>query len=361
MAMRNLTSRYPIAVDLSDSGVVVAVQLQSARGQATLRSAYAGQADADVAEQTVNEDGQLLRDAVAHPGFKGKSVALVPPTGTVLSYPVRVTPGKNEALETAIVREARDTLDLPLEEAIIDYASVQPDPRGEKDVRLVLVMAASRQSVERYQRMVGEAGGVLEVLESPATALIRSHSAGASLGGNPVVLCNVGQRHTTTVVATTRGIIAHRDVPWGSHLLVDKLVRNLELDGQQRDAGFLLHEYGLQHAVGEESGSEQVDPEAGGEVVSQLLTPLVDSFIHELHSITAYVRSQAAEVVFDAIYLYGEGAAIGGLDAYLGRELNTAVKVVDPLGLVGASGGRSDEHGRYAMALGAGLRRVRWL
>jgi type IV pilus assembly protein PilM len=297
--------------------------------------------------------------------FKGKSVALLPPLNTVLSYPLRVAVGKQETLEAAIVREAQGVLEFPLEEAIVDYASIRPDPAGEEGSHVVLLLVMRREDVERHLRLVKQAGGVLESVESVATALIRIHAVLAPLDANPVLLCSVGRTGSSVVVASREGIVAHRNLHWGTQGLAEKLVENLKLEGKQRDADFLLRKHGLLHAIPAQEGAGERESRGTSGTVAQILAPLVDEFAHALHKITGYVRSLAANVVFGGAFLYGNGARVGGLSGYLEQELNMPVQVPDPRDKIhlDAAGAvpASTEGGDCGLAMGLAMRRVRWL
>ena len=359
-------TRYPIAIDLSDGLSAVALQLAPRRGVPEVRASACRDAAAEAAGMSKDDCVAFVRDVLRNPSFKRRSIALLPPPDKVFTYPLRVTPGKEEPLEAAIVREAGDVLDVPLEEAVLDYVSVQPDPSGEKRAKLVLLVAIRKVDAQHYMRMVGRGGGVLESIEPAASVLMRAHGAGAPLGATLDLLCHVGRSHTIVVVATRDGIAACRDVAWGTDGLRRKLADNLELPGKQRDADFLLRKHGVQHAVSADEPADGAEP--GGQpsgTVAQLLAPLVDAFTHELHSILGYVRSSTPGVAFGDGFLYGDGARVSGLDRYLARELNLQVKVMNPtegFGLAGTSAPADPADGaRYAMALGLGLRRVRWL
>ncbi len=362
----NVAPRHPVAIDLSCSQDVSALQMTSRRGVAVVSAAARNTSEAEGPALSDADRTAFVRDVLGSPMFKGRSIALLPPLETVLSYPLRVEVGRQESLEEAIVREAGAVLSFPLEEAMLDYASVQPDPAGKRNVSHVLVVATPRANVEQHAAWVHEAGGVLEVVESAATALVRAHGAVAPLGPEPVLLCHVGRERSMIVVVSREGIVAHRNAHWGTNDLRLKLTENLELGNQQRDADFLLRHDGLSRML---SGrNDHAGPTAGGQtsvVVSQLLAPLADTFVHELHNTTGYVRSQMAEVTFGGIFLYGDGALVRGLGSYLAEGVGMTMQVVNPLDKIGLSSARAvpdpNDGARYALVLGLAMRRVRWL
>lgn len=365
--MLKYANRYPIAIDLSDPGEARALQL-TGRGSVPVVRAAAKLALGSTGDeaQGVERTADFIRDVLRSKTFRGKSVSLLAPPGVVLSYPLRVELGKGEDLEAAIVRESAKALGFPVDEGLLDYVSVADDPGEDKSTRHVLLVAARKQDVSRYLDLVRQAGGLVEVVDCTASALPRVHALTTPLTSKPALLCDLGCARSVIVVVDRDRMLAHRSVPWGTHDLIRKLVENLDLGGKERDADFLLRKHGLLQAIPAEDGAggEVRDGETSG-TVSQLLAPLADELVHELHNMTGYVRSRAPDVTFAGIFLYGDASRVMGLDRYLEREMNMTVKVVNPLEKVGLSDARAIPNavdgGGYALALGLGLRRVRWL
>jgi hypothetical protein len=109
-------TRYPIAVDLSDGACAVALQMASRSGGPHVHAMLAREGR-DAGGMSDEDRLGFLRSVLASPAFRGRSVALLPPLDLVRTYPLRVTPGKDESLEAAIVREAASALHVPVEEA----------------------------------------------------------------------------------------------------------------------------------------------------------------------------------------------------------------------------------------------------
>jgi type IV pilus assembly protein PilM len=363
-----LTQRYPIAIDMSCPDEMSAVQLATQGGRPRIHAMIQQAATTGSDMPTEADRMGFIQEVMHERGFKGKHVALLPPLDMLVCYPLRVELGKQETLEEGIVREATTTLGFPLEEAILDYASVLPDPGGQRNITEVLIIAARSDDVNRCTRQVQGAGGSLEILESAATALVRVHMAAtAQQPQGPALLCNVGRRRSEIVVVHGNGIVAHRNVNWGTNRLRRKLVENLELAGGDRDADFLLRNHGLADTEPSSPGDAPAPSSEAplGDSVAHLVASLVDAFVHELHSVAGYVRSRVATVTFEGVFLYGDGASVCGLDRHVEEELGIPTTSVDPFQGLGLSttvpppGVASNES--YALALGLALRRYQWL
>lgn len=363
--MISFSSRYPIAIDLSDGAELCALQLDEGRGTPVIRAAARRDWDGGESVPWDKAVVSFVRDTLRNRRFQGRAVALLPPKGVVRSYPLRVEVGKEESFEAALVRMAGNVMDLPLEEMLLDYASVLPESAPSRNTYNVFLVATRKEDALHYLDLVRQAGGALELIEFAASALMRAHAL-AGARSNPVLLCKVGRTQTTLVVATRNTMLAHRSLEWGAERMSRVLVDNLSLGGQARDADFLLRKHGLLHpARSEEAPLPPADEDDMSQTVGQLLVPLADELLNELHNIMAYVRSGSHNVVFDGLFLYGQGTRVAGLAPYLTRELTLEAREMNPLEKMGvrnihALSGIGDGS-NMALTLGLAMRRVRWL
>ena len=115
----------------------------------------------------------------------------------------------------------------------------------------------------------------------------------------------------------------------------------------------------------EDSYGSSVPTDNTAHTVGQLLAPLADELVHELHNLADYVESGVTDVVMDGLFLYGHGALVNGLAEYLARELNVEARAMNPLEKVGLQNDRVitglADGATYTLALGLAMRRVRWL
>lgn len=357
--MRSSSTRHPIVLDLSDGAS--ALQLTSRHEDLSVAASAHSNGGAPGTPPGDAEIVAFLAGTLRNPSFSGRLVALIPPLDAVSSCPLRVVPRKNESLEAAILRQAQEALAYPIEEAILDYASIHAETDGERGAQDVLLVSMRKSEMERYVGLARRAGGSLELIEPAATALVRAHSLRRPLGARALLLCHVGRSNTVIAVASAEGLAAFRAVPWGINLLAARLTANLSLAGGTRDADYLLRSHGFAETV----EAKPTGVPTGG-AVAQILTPLVSRFAHELHAVMGYVRSRAAKTAFSGICLYGPGARVKALDHALSREMNMAAEaVVDPLAQPSAAApgtpGQPPDSADMALAIGVGIRRLRWL
>ena len=364
----------PIGIEITDEGIYAA-QVKRGRDGIAVRGLWSH----DLQKQGLADDGDHaaadaeLVDALsglAHDKtLAGRRAVISLPPGQVLSFPLRIRLQGTEELEAAILREAAPKLPFPVEEALLEYPSVE----SVTGTHNVVILAVHRPVLDRYLSAAQKAGLVPEVVDDRACALTRLHrelppEADSGRIPRPAILCHIGLTHSTLAIVTADSVLAVRDVKWGSRDLADLLMKSLDLPDQPDKAAYILAHSGLsfgtkngsRRTAGEGADADQVDS-----TVYQLLAPVVDGLIHEYHSLAGYVRSERAGTTFEKMVLYGHALLVKNLDLYIGAQINLPVQLVKPFTRVtSATGGPMPdacETAPYALALGLALREVSWL
>jgi len=360
--MFNLNIRRPIGLDIGQTDVYAA-QIQEGRGKFLVRELMqvkiAGPSDDEAL-------GAALREIAANENFSGKRAVAHLPSQDIFSFPLSFQINEGEGLEEAILRESMEFLPFPVEEAVLDYPSVvAPSDGGDGEYRATVV-AARRADIEHYLTILARAGFVVEAVDFQVSSLIRLHNYLHESGRDPIVLCNVGGTRSQVSVVTRDNILAQLGVNWGTERLIQKVQVNLGLGSDERQARILLKNYGLVYEDPESFG-QIADEESKdtGRIIHQLLIPLVEELVYELHKITGYVRAEEDYAFFDGMYLYGQAALIRGLEHYLAKRLNLRTESVNPLEkfspLEGGDWPDLAEGPPFALALGLAMRTLRWL
>ena len=89
--------------------------------------------------------------------FKGKVVNVHLPEKHLNCFMIDFDLGADETLETAIARECRRSLSLPLEEAVVDYASLVESKTRKRRYKAAIV-AARKEIIDAYLSMTRRAG-----------------------------------------------------------------------------------------------------------------------------------------------------------------------------------------------------------
>jgi type IV pilus assembly protein PilM len=365
-------TRYPIGIDIQERQIF-AVQLQSSRQGNAIR----GLAHAEIDENWQVDNPIASIDALRPPlkkmaknkSFGGKKAVLHVPSQHIISFPIRLKPAKAESLEQAIVRESAAYLPFPIEEAVIDYPSLESVTSGDTTEYKAVMIAVHRDLIEKYVGILNQVGLVVEAVDSQVSSLIRLHRHFSNGASGPTILCHLGMAQTLLVIVSNDSILAQRYVPAGLQYLLGKITDNLALSLGKNNAKVMLQKYGL--AYQDQQGADREAIDQSGEttrlqrVIYQILSPQVEELLHELHKIIGYVRSEAPHTVFENIFVYGPGVLIRKLDDYLAKRLSIPTQLLNPLHTMELSndGIQVDpsEGGLFALAMGLAMRKVAWL
>jgi type IV pilus assembly protein PilM len=372
--MRDLTQRYPIAIDIDDQNIYAA-QFQESRQGISIRELFHGEPGNGETDGTEPDGAMLpvLKEIAKNRRFRGKSAAIHIPPQHVYSIPITFEVGMDETVEEAIVRESRKYLSFPLEEAVIDYPFIHDVSSGPGKKFKANIIAVRREHIKGYVHLLKRAGLSLEVIDFSLSSLLRLHHYLYAVSDGLVILCNIGHRQSLLSTVTKDSILATRDVAWGIGPLSNSLEVNLEIPRESQQAAEMLRKYGLFYE-GYTGSSGGASPEGNGgkkedveiyRTVFQILTPHVDELIHELHQIMGYVRSETKKAKFEEIYMYGQASLINFLGQYLEKRLSIPTKCINPISKLTLSHSSlvPDAAGAapFAQALGLAMRKVRWL
>ena len=369
--MFNLKFKYPIGIDISAQHIHAA-QLKQIRQGFAVRGLMHQELDGEAGGLPAKSDVlvPLLKNIVKSKQFAGKRVVLHIPHQNIVSFPMRFRVDKSETPEEVILRESKEYLPFPVEEAVIDYPSiVSPSSDGDNQYK-VTVIAVRRDDIKQYLLMLKKAGLIVEAIDFGLSSLIRLHNYLYNPTHNPILLFHIGHTQSLLSIVTKECILAYRYIPWGIEILVKKLMANLELSNNKNKAEILLRKYGLaheDHQIRDNSINltEDIEPDNIFRVIYQIITPLIEDLIHEFHKIIAYVRSEEQNVVFESIYISGQASLIRHFDKYLEKQLNIPTKLIDPMNKMTFSDSaiQPDISGGapFTLALGLAMKRVPWL
>jgi len=366
--MFSFRSSYPIALDIGNQNVY-AVQLKDSKMGFLVKELAHGELNGsgEDSPETSHVLISKLRDIVKSKRFVGRRAIAHIPSQRVFSFPIQFQVRKSETLEEAILRESREYLPFPVEEAVIDYPSIVALPTGESEQYKATIAAVRSGHVTQYVHDLKKIGLTLEAVDLSICSLIRLHKHLHDMSQNPIILCNIGQTQSLFSVVASDTILAQRNVSWGIQTLYDRILANLGLSEDQHKAKVLLKKHGLLYDDPQQSGGleEGVEMDQLNRTIYQIITPHVEELIYEFHKLIGYVRSEEQNPAFERICLYGHSIFIRRLDHYLEKRLNIPTKLVNPMaeselcedGMLP----EISEGAPYALALGLAMRKVNWL
>jgi type IV pilus assembly protein PilM len=351
-----------------DRGAVKAVQIGGGSGGYSLQ--HVGyrklQPGAIVGGEVADQDllAYELREFWASHSFKGKTIYLGVANQKVvvrlLDFP-RMSP---EDLKGAISFEAQDHIPMPRDEAILDYVVLGPQEEG-SDLDRILLVAAQKEMISRYSAAVRAAGLRAEGVDVKALSLVRS-TLPTNLFDDEgaILLLDIGTEITNLVVAQGGKPTLTRFIPGGSGFLAQAVAESADLSEEEAERQLMNPRVRL----GPEESGEEVESSEEDDFDPALMYDIrrgledaAQTLAEDVQRSIEYHYSQPGSREVTQVIISGEGALVGGLDAYLGDLLGVETRRGMPLQkLAGNRSNVPDEQLRVmepvlAVALGLAL------
>jgi type IV pilus assembly protein PilM len=302
--------------------------------------------------------------------FAGKGAIVLIPTKYISSFPIRFKAGETESVESCIVRESIERITMPVNEAVIDYTSVAKIGNENGNQYNAAVIAVNKDLIDQYITILKQAGLSAEVIDYGLLSLIRLHRYLYKDFHDSVILCHIGYKESLLSIVGNDSILAQRYITWGIEPIIKKLQQNLGLTEDNKAAKILLSKYGLIYE-NRQNNKNTTDTESDNNLDSrirptyQVIAPYINKLIHEFQKMIAFFRSEEHNTAIKNIYIYGEGTKICHLDQYFENSLNIKTELVSPLKKISFSDNSNlpeeFEDTPLTLALGLGMRRVKWL
>ncbi|HEY0138780.1 MAG TPA: type IV pilus assembly protein PilM [Nannocystis sp.] len=308
-------ARHCIGLDIGSTAIKL-VQLRTGRAGLALQNfgvapvptgAIAGGAVIDAAGVAA-----ALRALVLRIGLRGKDVALAVSGNGVIIKRIAVPQLEPAAFAQQIEWEARQLVSPPSrDDVLIDHTRLRQNPMtGEVEVLLV---AAKKDLVQQYLRVVGEAGLRPVVVDATAFALQNCVEAGQGFtSGETFAVVNVGAA-ASTISILAEGMPAYgRDISSGGNLYTEAL-RGLGLSAE--DA--------------ERRKRDAEDPE-----IQQRMLPVSEAIAAEIQRSLDFFRGAVAQEPLSRIVLSGGSALVPSLRQALAQRSRLPVTLLDPFARV---------------------------
>lgn len=298
-------------------------------------------------------------------GLTAKSVHLGIANRHVVVRVIELPAMSREDLASAIRFQAQDHIPIPLDEAVMDFQVLEEIERPEGNVHQVLVVAASRGTVQPLLAAVQAARLEALTLELNAYPLVRAFGDKSATGAEAIV--DVGAGVTTIVVHKDGKIRFTRILPtFGGEeftkAIVDALgVTRDEAETLKRRSSALLraHEHapvaaharsrfshsGSHAEAQDDDASSEADfvtsddaplrdngstPAAQVEAAANVIEPALDRFVTEVRGSLDFYTSQPDAVQLEKVVLTGGGSLMGGIAERLGASLGVNVEKGHP-------------------------------
>jgi type IV pilus assembly protein PilM len=228
-------------------------------------------------------------------------------------------------LANAVRFRAAEAVSIPLDQAVLDHQvlSETTDEAG-KTNRRILVVAAYRESIDRYLQACQQAGIELVGIDLEAFALLRAvatpvESSEASEAA--VIGLTVGHERSTLAISDGAVCDFVRVLEWGGSKLTGAIERELDVATSEASEVKL----GLSLAEDDFNGDYRVG--RARDAVRRELQTLARELVASLQ----YYQSQPGSLAIGEILLSGGTSRMPGLPEELERLTRVRVRLADPL------------------------------
>jgi type IV pilus assembly protein PilM len=309
-------ARHCIGVDIGSTAIKL-VQLRTGRSGLILENfgVAAVPAGAIAAGAVLQPEAVAgaLRELTARIGLRGKDVAIAVSGNGVIIKRISVPQLEPDAFAQQIEWEARQLVAPPArDDVLIDHTRLRQNPMtGEVEVLLV---AAKKDTVQQYMRVVSEAGLRTVVVDATAFALQNCVEAGQGFtSGETFAVVNVGAA-ASTISIIAEGMPAYgRDISSGGNLYTEAL-RGLGLSIEDAE----------RHKRGAAVSSE----------VAPRMVQVSEAIAAEIQRSLDFFRAAVAEEPLSRIVLTGGSALVGSLRQALAERSRLPVTLLDPFARV---------------------------
>jgi type IV pilus assembly protein PilM len=220
----------------------------------------------------------------------------------------------DKELSAAINWEADKYIPLPINDVNLQYKVVSRFGAGsEQGGKMeVLLVAAPKRIVDKYARIVKDAGLVLKSMETESSALARSLTHGTEPS---LVIVSFGSATTELVAVKEGNVIFTRSITTGGVTLTKAVMA--EFDLPQNQAEEYKHTYGI------------VEAQMGGKIAN-VLKPVLEVIISEIVKTIEFSKSHIPESQLSRIVICGGGAYMPGISEFLTKRTSLEVSLADP-------------------------------
>lgn len=360
-------SKSVLGIEVSSSSIKV-VQVKKKGGKGVLETygelalgPYAGIEPGKATRLPAEKMAEALKDLMKEAKVTTNQCGVAIPLSSSLVNVIQMPDLGEKKLEEMIPIEMRKYIPVSISEVVLDWrvipsstkdAPPDEDAEGteEKDAPNkkrpkvdVLVVAIHKETVERYKRIVQQAGLDSSFFEIEVFSTIR-----AVLDGSPTatMVVDLGSGATKMYIVEHRVLRQSHSTNRGSQDITLALSKSMGISSDKAEE--------MKRTVG-------IEKDALDQNVREVITLVLDNIFSEAHRVLLNYQKRSRKNV-DAVVLSGGGAGLKGIGEFAREALQTEVAVADPFAKVVAPAFLkevlSDAGPEFAVSVGVSLRKL---
>ena len=244
--------------------------------------------------------------------INNKNVAVSLPESKIFSRVISLPNMNEDELAQALQWEAEQFIPLPIDDVSLDSVIISRGKAGKVEQMMeVLVVAAPKNLIKKFQHLVDLAGFRLVAIE---TELIAATRALLSPESPAVVMVDFGAETTDIGIAQKGMLVFTRSIPAAGQAFTRAISTGLSIDPHQAEK--YKTAYGL------------TEKKLEGKV-KEAITPVVTQVVNEIRKAIQYWREKEKEAI-KTLILSGGSANLPEVISFLTKSLAVEVQVADP-------------------------------
>ena len=253
--------------------------------------------------------------------FSGRRAACILPMGLHDLRTLSIPPGRPEERRSMIASELRSIFGSSTSDREFDYWETDlPGITSQSDTENVNVMSLSRQWASQAPTDLERAGLRCEVLDGPPLALARAvQITSPATHSAPVAAVDWGFANTTfCVVADGRALFTRRARACNLGRVIEAIGQALDVSLDESE--HLLATHGLPDPTNDEEHLRDIQT-----VIAEAASSSLNEFLEQLNKTLSYLNVHRQNITPKRIWLFGGGARIKNVSAYLSGSLGIPI------------------------------------
>lgn len=265
--------------------------------------------------------GSAIRRLWSDGGFRGRRVVLGVANQRVIVRQAELPAMSEDDLQAALRFEAQELIPIPIDDALLDFQTLDETVGPEGEPRMRILLAAAQREMVRSHLAAVEAGGLsAAAVDVVPFALVRALTRDAPAfdadGRAEAIVCIGGG--VTNVVVHEQGIPRFvRVLLVGGNDITEAIARDLNVDLDTAED--------LKRRA--DARSSDLSVARAGEIVAERLVPLVE----EIRGSLDYYAAQSQSAAIARVLVTGGGSRTSGLMERLRSQFGGQVEPARPL------------------------------
>lgn len=334
-----------VGLDIGSKTIKI-VELESQRGGWKLRASgivgYNGASPESLkTEKELVPLAETIKKLHKEAKISSKDVVIALPETQVYARTINFPLLTDSEISSAVKWEAEQYIPIPLEEAVIQHQILERREDATPPQVSVLLVAAPRDIIEKYQKTVRMAGMNLIAVETELMALVRSLAP----QDQTVMIIDLGARSTDIAIAKKGQLIFSRSVSTGGDAFTRAVAQGLGIERKQAE------EYKRAYGLSQDKLEGKVRKSL--EVVFKMVAD-------EMRKAVQFYQTEEKGDSPSSVVLSGGSAGMPEAVSFLTKALNVEVVIGNPFSKVTvdpvAAKSLSGYAPLYAIAVGLAMR-----